>query len=68
MKTYREIDMSTTKNAGEIVFAYVVIGDELESPDRPRSSGNVGDSNLVGVRKTSDATPPLAGYIYYVSF
>ena len=41
VEIYKEIDSSTTKNSGRVIFVCIVTGDNLESPNRPehRESG-----------------------------
>ena len=69
VETYREIDTSMTKNSGWITFAYTVIGDKTcRKVLTAQSMRGSGDGYLFGVRIFSGATPPLAGYNYYVSF
>ena len=67
LETCREIDTSTTKNSGTIIFAYIVIGDKLESPDSPKHKGVCGTVIWSASENFKAAPRPPAGYTH-VSF
>ena len=39
MEIYKEIDTSTAEKSGRITFVWIVMGDNLESPDRSGHQG-----------------------------
>ena len=67
LETCREIDTLTTKNSGTIIFAYIVIGDKLESPDSPEHKGVCGTVIWSASENFKAAPRPPAGYTH-VSF
>ena len=67
LETCRELDTSTTKNSGTIIFAYMVIGDKLESPDSPKHKGVCGTVIWSASENFKAAPRPPAGYTH-VSF